>query len=130
MKSSEGLIREVISEEYPQLDIKDLLRVEKQGFYVHLSGYVSEPGDWAASPNDQIIFVNGLRTKDPVLKKSIADAFRTSAKKGEYPYAFLYLTIKSYRLDMYPERGEVEYYDPVNVGAFCKDAALEALGLR
>jgi len=130
----------------------DLLRVEKQGFYVYYHGFVAKPesvrvpielqesqhpqSSRAASKSQQsfaalgqYFFVNGRYVEDETLARATAAAFSGLIEKGETPLCCLLLTIKPYRLDELEVKGRnvVKFYDPVNVGAFCRDAVSEAL---
>jgi DNA mismatch repair protein MutL len=111
------------------IDEGSLLRVEKQGFYVYYHGYASAPEVTTGTDEFQYFYVNGRFVRDKTLKDSVKSAYKGSAPAGRFPLCALFLTIKPYRLDEFERDGEniVRFYDPYNVGSFCRDAVIEAL---
>jgi DNA mismatch repair protein MutL len=109
-----------------------LLRVEKQGFYVYYHGYASAPEVTMDTDAFQYFYVNGRFVREKTLQDSVRAAYRKLAAPGQYPLCCLFLTIKPYRLDEIELAGEnvVRFYDPYNVGGFCRDAVIEALRRR
>jgi DNA mismatch repair protein MutL len=112
-----------------EVDEGSLLRVEKQGFYVHYQGYTSLPDVTADTNEYQYFYVNGRYVREQTLYDSVRNAYKGLLKTGRHPMCALFLTIKPYRLDEFEENGEniVRFYDPYNVGSFCRDAVIEAL---
>jgi DNA mismatch repair ATPase MutL len=106
-----------------------LLRVEKQGFYVYYHGYASAPDVTAGTGEFQYFYVNGRFVREKTLQDSLTAAYKKLVPPGRYPLCCLFLTIKPYRLDEIELGGEnvVRFYDPYNVGSFCRDAVIEAL---
>jgi DNA mismatch repair protein MutL len=111
------------------LDESALLRVEKQGFYVYYHGYASAPDATADTDAYQYFYVNGRFVREQTLRDSVRNAYKGLVPAGRFPLCALFLTIKPYRLDEFTENGEniVRFYDPYNVGSFCRDAVMEAL---
>ena len=110
----------------------ELIRVEKQGFYVYLQGYISPSDVNRKTRGGQIYFVNGRSIESEVFEKSVNDAYSDRLEPGRHPLIYLFLDIKPYRLDVnvHPTKSRVRFYDPKNVGSFIKDGILEALAKR
>jgi DNA mismatch repair ATPase MutL len=117
-------------EEISSLTAKDIVPVEKQGFYVYYEGVITNPeANIPETAPYRRFYINGKIVDDPVLLRSFQAGYSEHGLKSENASCVLSLDIKHYRLDEITKNGvnTVNFYDPTNVGNFCKDAVIEAL---
>ena len=69
------------------------------------------------SPENIKIFVNSRPVQDRIVKKAILDAYRRQMHPGEYPLAFVTITINPKDLDVnvHPRKSEVKFMDPQKI---------------
>jgi DNA mismatch repair protein MutL len=96
---------------------KHLRELSYSGEGVSVSGVVGDSWLRFGSPENIKIFVNSRSVQDRIIKKAILDAYRRQMHPGEYPLAFLAITIDPKDLDVnvHPRKSEVKFMDPQKI---------------
>ena len=84
---------------------------------VAVTGVVGDASLRFGSPENIKIFVNSRPVQDRIIKKAILDAYRRQMHPGEYPLAFVTITIDPKDLDVnvHPRKSEVKFMDPQKI---------------
>lgn len=80
---------------------------------IRIAGVVGDAWLRFGSPENIKIFVNNRPVQDRIVKKAILDAYRRQMHPGEYPLAFITITIDPKDLDVnvHPRKSEVKFMD-------------------
>jgi len=84
---------------------------------ISIAGVVGDAWLRFGSPENIKIFVNSRPVQDRIVKKAILDAYRRQMHPGEYPLAFVTITINPKDLDVnvHPRKSEVKFMDPQKI---------------
>lgn len=84
---------------------------------ISIAGVVGDAWLRFGSPENIKIFVNSRPVQDRIVKKAILDAYRRQMHPGEYPLAFVTITIDPKDLDVnvHPRKSEVKFMDPQKI---------------
>ncbi len=84
---------------------------------ISIAGVIGDAWLRFGSPENIKIFVNNRPVQDRIIKKAILDAYRRQMHPGEYPLAFVTITIDPKDLDVnvHPRKSEVKFMDPQKV---------------
>ena len=109
-----------------------LLPVEWHDADLHLTGYVSGPGETRATRRNQIYFVNGRAIQNKTLEKAVDAAYKKRVFDGRHPIIYLFLELSPEKLDVniHPNKREVRFHDEGSIGEFVKEALASALTTR
>jgi DNA mismatch repair protein MutL len=90
-----------------------LLHVTRRTDGFELDGYVAPPARCRKSTKWEYIFVNGRFIRDRFVSHAVKEAYRSLIQPGEFPVAFLFISIAPDRIDVnvHPTKIEVRWRD-------------------
>lgn len=90
---------------------KALLPVDYKHELFHLSGYIGKPQVLRGNRNFETYFVNGRYIKNPLITKSIEDAYQGYQMKHQYPFTVLSIAMEPELIDVnvHPAKLEVRF---------------------
>lgn len=90
---------------------KALLPVDYEHELFHLSGYIGKPQVLRGNRNFETYFINGRYIKNPLITKSIEDAYQGYQMKHQYPFTVLSIAMEPELIDVnvHPAKLEVRF---------------------
>lgn len=90
---------------------KALLPVDYEHELFYLSGYIGKPQVLRGNRNFETYFINGRYIKNPLITKSIEDAYQGYQMKHQYPFTVLSITMEPELIDVnvHPAKLEVRF---------------------
>ncbi|NJL92403.1 MAG: hypothetical protein HC915_01135 [Anaerolineae bacterium] len=96
---------------------------------IHVSGYVTLPGQTRATRSQIILFLNGRHIQDQRLAYAVVQAYHTLIPQGRYPVAVLLIEIAPGEVDVnvHPTKAEVRFRAPDAVFSAVQRAVRKAV---
>lgn len=85
------------------------LNYENEGFKI--TGFIGKPEIARGNRNNQYMFLNGRYIKNPVITKSLEEAYKTILMQKKFPFAILLLETspQNYDVNVHPQKLEVRF---------------------
>lgn len=100
---------------YGKRTIGDLISLETpaDAAPIRISGYVGQPSFARKSRQWQIFFVNNRIIKSPLLTAAVEEGYRSFLMKGQFPVAFLKLSLPPNFIDInvHPQKTEIRFWN-------------------
>ncbi|MBN1783265.1 DNA mismatch repair endonuclease MutL [bacterium] len=124
----ENRVREVLGRE----KFGRLVPVEQSFGNLDVQGYVSRPGEFQKTRNDQFFYLNRRSIVNRSLMHAVISAYGPRLGRNEYPAYILFLSIDAHRFDVnvHPTKIEVRFADEKYMHDALHRAVAEALRTR
>lgn len=117
--SGNGDIREIIYRIFGKDFIKEIIPIDCREEDIHIQGYLGKPSLNRSNRNFENCFINGRYVKSTFLFKAIEEGFRAYLMQHKFPFAVLYFTIDTDKVDVnvHPTKMDIritdsqKYYD-------------------
>jgi DNA mismatch repair protein MutL len=108
-----GSLRQRLSSIFDKKTNENLIPVEQDMDWVHMSGFVGRPDIFKKTRGDQYLFVNGRYVQSPYLMHGIRSAYTNLIPEGTHPFIVLYLNMDPTKVDVnvHPTKHEVKFDD-------------------
>ena len=85
------------------------LNYENEGFKI--TGFIGKPEIARGNRNNQYMFLNGRYIKNPVITKSLEEAYKTILMQKKFPFAILLVETspQNYDVNVHPQKLEVRF---------------------
>ena len=127
--SGNGDVAEIIYRLYGKEVAANLIPIEAEMEGIQIKGYLGKPVLNRASRTFEIFFVNGRYVKSRLLSAALEEGCRQYVMQHKYPFAVLYFTIDTRRIDVnvHPTKMEIRITGPETIGKFFSESVKEAM---
>lgn len=127
--SGNGDVGEIIYRLYGKEAAANLIPMEAEMEGIHIKGYLGKPVLNRATRTFEIFFVNGRYVKSRILSAALEEGCRQYMMQHKYPFAVLYFTIDTRRIDVnvHPTKMEIRITGPETIAKFFSEAVKEAM---
>lgn len=127
--SGNGDVAEIIYRLYGKEAAANLIPIEAEMEGIQIKGYLGKPVLNRASRTFEIFFVNGRYVKSRLLSAALEEGCRQYVMQHKYPFAVLYFTIDTRRIDVnvHPTKMEIRITGPETIGKFFSESVKEAM---
>lgn len=122
-------VGEIIYRLYGKEAAANLIPMETEMEGIHIKGYLGKPVLNRATRTFEIFFVNGRYVKSRILSAALEEGCRQYMMQHKYPFAVLYFTIDTRRIDVnvHPTKMEIRITGPETIAKFFSEAVKEAM---
>ncbi|MBD5542970.1 MAG: DNA mismatch repair endonuclease MutL [Lachnospiraceae bacterium] len=127
--SGNGDVAEIIYRLYGKEAAANLIPIEAEMEGIQIKGYLGKPVLNRASRTFEIFFVNGRYVKSRLFSAALEEGCRQYVMQHKYPFAVLYFTIDTRRIDVnvHPTKMEIRITGPETIGKFFSEAVKDAM---
>ncbi len=127
--SGNGDVGEIIYRLYGKEAAANLVPMEAEMEGIHIKGYLGKPVLNRATRTFEIFFVNGRYVKSRILSAALEEGCRQYVMQHKYPFAVLYFTIDTRRIDVnvHPTKMEIRITGPETIAKFFSEAVKDAM---
>jgi len=117
--SGNGDLREIIYRIFGKDFIREIIPIDCQETEIRIEGFLGKPTLNRSNRNFENCFINGRYVKSTFLFKAIEDGYRSYLMQHKFPFAILYFTIDTDKVDVnvHPTKMDIritdsqKYYD-------------------
>ncbi len=127
--SGNGDVGEIIYRLYGKEAAANLVPMEAEMEGIHIKGYLGKPVLNRATRTFEIFFVNGRYVKSRILSAALDEGYRQYMMQHKYPFAVLYFTIDTRRIDVnvHPTKMEIRITGPETIAKFFSESVKDAM---
>lgn len=127
--SGNGDVGEIIYRLYGKEAAANLVPIEAEMEGIRIKGYLGKPVLNRATRTFEIFFVNGRYVKSRILSAALEEGCRQYMMQHKYPFAVLYFTIDTRRIDVnvHPTKMEIRITGPETMAKFFSEAVKDAM---
>jgi len=122
-------LKERIYQIYGKERLNNLLPLEAEESFFHLTGYASLPPSGRRDRRYQMFWLNQRPIKDMTLQAALNQTYRTFLEKDQFPEAYIFLNIPPSEVDVniHPTKTEVRFINSKRIFQFLYRALEQAL---
>ena len=120
-----GRLKEIYTDEFS----KSLIKVEGEGAFVKVNGFISKPGFTRKSKQDQFFYLNNRFFTSKNLNFAVYSGYDDLIEKGNYPSFFLFINIDPTKVDVnvHPSKLEVKFEDEGAIFGFFRKVVKDTI---
>ena len=127
--SGNGDLREIIYRIFGKDFIREIIPIDCQETGIRIEGFLGKPTLNRSNRNFENCFINGRYVKSTFLFKAIEDGYRSYLMQHKFPFAILYFTIDTDKVDVnvHPTKMDIRITDSQKYYDFIVKSIVETL---
>lgn len=127
--SGNGKLKDVIYHVYGREVLKELIEVQKESAYLHVTGYIGKPLISRGNRNYENYYINCRYVKSKIISKAIEDAYKDFTMQHKYPFIVLHIQMQGSDMDVnvHPTKMELRFDDQQKVYELIYETVKETL---